>query len=202
MLPRRKLGKTEYDVCPLGFGASPLGSIYSVCVDLGELQVLVYIHRRGYAVQEVSEDVAVKTVHEAFHQGINYFDTSPFYGDGLSETVCVKLTQLSLDKLNECMPFCPMQMLGKGLKDLPRDQIVLATKFGRYGPNLFDFSAERVRGVHQSPHVTHQILHTFRKYTVLCTMGASSQGTEVYTLSTTKSAIKYERGARHALQRD
>ena len=48
-----------------------------------------------------------------------------------------------------------MQMLGKGLKDLPRDQIVLATKFGRYGPNLFDFSAERVRGVHQSPHVTH-----------------------------------------------
>ena len=41
-------------------------------------------------------------------------------------------------------------MLGKGLKDLPRDQIVLATKFGRYGPNLFDFSAERVRGVHQS----------------------------------------------------
>ena len=51
-------------------------------------------------------------------------------------------------------------MLGKGLKDLPRGEIVLATKFGRYGPNLFDFSAERVRGVHQSscvtrPHVTH-----------------------------------------------
>ena len=42
-----------------------------------------------------------------------------------------------------------MQMLGKGLKDLPRDEIVLATKFGRYGPNLFDFSAERVRGVQQ-----------------------------------------------------
>ena len=49
-----------------------------------------------------------------------------------------------------------MQMLGKGLKDLPRDQIVLATKFGRYGPNLFDFSAERVRGVQQSSHVTHR----------------------------------------------
>lgn len=39
-----------------------------------------------------------------------------------------------------------IQRLGKGLKDLPRDQVVLATKFGRYGPNLFDFSAERVRG--------------------------------------------------------
>ncbi len=39
-----------------------------------------------------------------------------------------------------------MQRLGKGLKDLPRAEFVLATKFGRYGPNLFDFSAERVRG--------------------------------------------------------
>lgn len=99
-LPRRTLGKTGYDVCPLGFGASPLGSIYS----------------------DMSEEVAVSTVHEAFRQGINYFDTSPFYGDGLSET-----------------------RLGKGLKELPRDKIVLATKFGRYGPDLFDFSAERVR---------------------------------------------------------
>lgn len=35
----------------------------------------------------MSEEVAVSTVHEAFRQGINYFDTSPFYGDGLSETV-------------------------------------------------------------------------------------------------------------------
>ena len=40
-LPRRKLGNTEYDVCPLGFGASPLGSIYSVRVILLKLQVLV-----------------------------------------------------------------------------------------------------------------------------------------------------------------
>ena len=39
-----------------------------------------------------------------------------------------------------------MQRLGKGLKDLPRAEFVLATKFGRYGLNLFDFSAERVRG--------------------------------------------------------
>ena len=43
-----------------------------------------------------------------------------------------------------------MQRLGKGLKDLPRDQIVLGTKVGRYGPNafanLFDFSAERIQG--------------------------------------------------------
>lgn len=99
-LPRQPLGNTGYEVCTLGFGASPLGAVYS----------------------DLSEEVAVETVHEAFKQGLNYFDTSPFYGEGLSEI-----------------------RLGKGLKDLPRDQVVLATKFGRYGPNLFDFSAERVR---------------------------------------------------------
>ena len=44
-----------------------------------------------------------------------------------------------------------VQRLGKGLKDLPRDQVVLGTKVGRYGPNafanLFDFSAERIQGI-------------------------------------------------------
>ena len=36
-------------------------------------------------------------------------------------------------------------MLGRGLKDLPRDQIVVATKVGRYGQDVFDFSAARVK---------------------------------------------------------
>ena len=94
-LPRRKLGKTEYDVCPLGFGASPLGSIYSVCANLTNLPVLVSKTQSYFAIQEMSEGVAIETVHEAFRQGINYFDTSPFYGDGLSETVRAKFTQLS-----------------------------------------------------------------------------------------------------------
>ena len=49
-------------------------------------------------------------------------------------------------------PFRPQtQVLGRGLKDLPRDQIIVATKVGRYGPEEFDFSAERVtRSVHDS----------------------------------------------------
>jgi len=37
------------------------------------------------------------------------------------------------------------QVLGRGLKDLPRDQIVVATKVGRYGQDVFDFSAARVK---------------------------------------------------------
>jgi aryl-alcohol dehydrogenase-like predicted oxidoreductase len=43
------------------------------------------------------------------------------------------------------------QVLGRGLAKLPRDEIVVATKVGRYGPDDFDFSAERVtRSVHES----------------------------------------------------
>lgn len=38
-------------------------------------------------MQDLSEDTAIATVHEAFGQGLNYFDTSPFYGEGLSEVV-------------------------------------------------------------------------------------------------------------------
>ena len=41
--------------------------------------------------------------------------------------------------------------MGHGLKGLPRDQYVLATKVGRYDKAKFDFSAERVTAsVHES----------------------------------------------------
>lgn len=41
--------------------------------------------------------------------------------------------------------------MGHGLKGLPRDQYVLATKVGRYDQAKFDFSAERVTAsVHES----------------------------------------------------
>lgn len=97
--PRRLLGNTGLEVSVLGFGASPLGSVF----------------------EEINEAEGIASVHEAFRLGINFFDTSPFYGTTKSETV-----------------------LGKALKDLPRDKIIVATKVGRYGPELFDFSAERV----------------------------------------------------------
>jgi hypothetical protein len=42
-------------------------------------------------------------------------------------------------------------VLGRGLRDLPRDQIVVSTKVGRYGQEAFDFSSERVTAsVHES----------------------------------------------------
>lgn len=67
-------------------------------------------------------------MHEAVKLGINYFDVSPYYGRTKAESV-----------------------LGRGLRDLPRDSFVIGTKVGRYGKQAFDFSAERVtRSVEES----------------------------------------------------
>lgn len=54
--------------------------------------------------------------------GINYFDTSPFYGATKSES-----------------------MLGEALKGVDRSRFIVSTKVGRYGDSKFDFSATRVR---------------------------------------------------------
>ena len=60
------------------------------------------------------------TVHLAVERGINFFDVSPYYGLTLAET-----------------------RLGEALVGL-RQQVVLATKCGRYGADEFDFSAARI----------------------------------------------------------
>ena len=59
-------------------------------------------------------------VHRAIDEGINFFDVSPYYGLTLAE-----------------------ERLGAAL-DGRRNEVVLATKCGRYGLDYFDFSAERV----------------------------------------------------------
>ncbi|XP_065872458.1 L-galactose dehydrogenase [Euphorbia lathyris] len=99
-LELRPLGNTGLKLSCVGFGASPLGRVFG----------------------PVSEDEAIASVAAAFRLGINFFDTSPYYGGTLSE-----------------------KMLGKGLKALgvPRDQYIVSTKCGRYVEG-FDFSAERV----------------------------------------------------------
>ncbi|HKJ68557.1 MAG TPA: aldo/keto reductase [bacterium] len=65
-----------------------------------------------------------RAVHYAIDHGINYFDVSPYYGRTLAE-----------------------ERLGQFLKG-KRDDIILATKCGRYGkelPDGFDFSAQRIQ---------------------------------------------------------
>lgn len=76
--------------------------------------------------QPVSPEQGSDAVVAAHAAGINFFDTSPYYGDTKSESV-----------------------LAGGLARLQRDSFVLATKVGRYGggngkPSVFDFSRSRV----------------------------------------------------------
>ena len=98
-MERRKLGKTDLELPILSFGASSLGAEF-----------------RGVTLDEVFASIRV-----ALELGLNFIDTSPFYGRGMSEV-----------------------MLGVALKDVPRDDYLMCTKFGRYDVNHFDFSAKRV----------------------------------------------------------
>jgi L-galactose dehydrogenase len=75
----------------------------------------------GGVFRHVDESEATRTVHTAVDLGINFIDVSPYYGITKAETV-----------------------LGKALKEIPRDKYYLATKVGRYGDEEFDFSAGRV----------------------------------------------------------
>lgn len=76
----------------------------------------------GGVFKAVDEATAIRTVHTALDLGINFIDVSPFYGYTKAETV-----------------------LGKALKGIPRDHYYLATKVGRYGDDVFDFSSERTK---------------------------------------------------------
>lgn len=67
-------------------------------------------------------DEAMRSVRVALDCGINFIDTSPFYGRGMSEV-----------------------LLGVALRGVPRESYTLCTKLGRYDLAHFDFSAKRVR---------------------------------------------------------
>jgi aryl-alcohol dehydrogenase-like predicted oxidoreductase len=67
------------------------------------------------------EDAALQSAYRALDAGINFFDSSPFYGKGVAE-----------------------ERLGKVLRGR-RSEIIVGTKAGRYGPEEFDFSADRIR---------------------------------------------------------
>lgn len=95
----RPLGKTGLELPVLSFGASSLGQEF----------------------RSVNLDEALKAVRVALDCGLNFIDTSPFYGRGMSEV-----------------------LLGIALRDVPRSSYTLCTKLGRYDLSHFDFSAKRV----------------------------------------------------------
>ena len=95
----RPLGRTGIQLPWLSFGASSLGQEFR-SVDVNE---------------------ALRSVRVALDLGMNFLDTSPFYGRGMSEC-----------------------LLGVALRDVPRDSYILGTKLGRYDRDRFDFSPQRV----------------------------------------------------------
>ena len=82
----RPLGRSGLQVTQLGLGGATYGSIY----------------------REVSELDALRAIEAAWDAGIRYFDTSPWYGCGLSEL-----------------------RTGAGLRYRPRDEYILSSKVGR-----------------------------------------------------------------------
>lgn len=78
----------------------------------------------GGVFHDIREAEGIDAVHTAVDNGINFIDVSPYYGHLKAEIV-----------------------LGKALKEIPRDKYYLSTKVGRYGKdgkNYWDYSAERV----------------------------------------------------------
>ena len=97
-MERRKLGKTDLEL-PVISTASSLGQEF----------------------RRVTIEEALQSCRVALELGMNFIDTSPFYGRGMSEV-----------------------LLGQVLRDLPREEFILGTKLGRYDLDHFDFSARRV----------------------------------------------------------
>ena len=94
----RKLGRTDLNLSLVGFGGATLGGVFG----------------------NIDPADGIRAVHLAVDSGINFFDSSPYYGITVSET-----------------------RLGEALAGR-RERVVLATKCGRYGFDQFDFSAKRV----------------------------------------------------------
>jgi len=94
----RALGLTGMNVSLLSYGASPLGGVF----------------------RATDDSEGIRAVRTALDLGINYLDTSPYYGATKSETV-----------------------LGRALQGVPREAYYIATKVGQYEGGVFDFSAAR-----------------------------------------------------------
>lgn len=79
----------------------------------------------GGVFHDIKEAEGIRAVFTAVEKGMNFIDVSPYYGHYKAETV-----------------------LGKALKEIPRDKYYLSTKVGRYGKdgvNTWDYSGKRAK---------------------------------------------------------
>lgn len=83
---KRQLGRTSVSLPQFGFGGAGLGNLFD----------------------DVEETTADETLAAAWDAGVRYYDTSPWYGRGLSE-----------------------HRFGRALFRKPRDEFIISTKVGR-----------------------------------------------------------------------
>lgn len=81
-----KFGRVDLDVTAFGFGTAPLGNIF----------------------REVDEETSAAMIARAWEAGVRFFDTAPYYGNGLAEL-----------------------RTGQALRWKTRDDFVLSSKVGR-----------------------------------------------------------------------
>lgn len=119
---KRPLGKTGMEVSEVGFGAWQIGNLK----DWGNM----------------TDNEAVKLIHEAMDAGCNFFDTAPNYGLGKSET-----------------------LLGEAFKG-KRDQVIINSKCGHQADDQQSFNpADLVKSVEgslkrlQTDYIDSLILH-------------------------------------------
>ena len=86
-MQKRKLGNTNIHLSSLGFGAGPIGDLF----------------------ENLDERSCYNILENAYNSNFNLFDTSPFYGNGLSE-----------------------HRTGNFLKTIDEESYFLSTKVGRY----------------------------------------------------------------------
>ncbi|TXG65917.1 hypothetical protein EZV62_007192 [Acer yangbiense] len=108
LIPRVKLGNQGFEVSKLGFGCMGLSGSYN---------------------DPVPKDVGISIIKHAFDHGVTFFDTSYLYGARIwLESLHYKLT----DSVKLCF------FNSQALKQLPREKVQLATKFGIV---KFDYSS-------------------------------------------------------------
>jgi aryl-alcohol dehydrogenase-like predicted oxidoreductase len=102
------LGETGMIVSELGFGASAIGGMFG----------------------KTDKKEALRTIHQAFNRGINYFDTSPAYGRPNSSFG----------------PLTSEIILGEGLETINRSEIILSSKAGKNAsiPPKFNFKYDSI----------------------------------------------------------
>lgn len=96
---KTQLGKTDIFLSQFSIGAATFGNVYG----------------------DMEKNIMNEVVSKAIENDLNYFDTSPYYGNKLSE-------------IN----------LGNALEKHPRESFIISTKVGRYGDDVFDFTESTI----------------------------------------------------------